>query len=268
MSEEDKSVEDVVEEEQEIVEYENIEASGGEEQEYSEVELEAIEHGWNPEGVEGKRNLSAEEFMDRQKFYDDIRALKRENKATREQLDALKKYQGMIREKERERVINELKAKKKLALESEDYDSVIEIDEQMGKLHNEKEEEDTPSQTFNQEFEDWVDRNSWYKNDPDLKEEADTLGNAYFQRKGGNVSPSEVFKYVEQRIKKMYPDKFEKKTAGKKAPSVEGGKRSSAGKNKSKYSEADLPAEHRQIMNTLVKSGTVTKEEYLKDYFE
>lgn len=33
--------------------------------EYSEIELEAIEHGWNPEGVEGKRNLSAEEFLDR-----------------------------------------------------------------------------------------------------------------------------------------------------------------------------------------------------------
>ena len=48
------------------------ETSGGED--YSDVELEAIEHGWNPDGVEGKRNLSAEEFMDRKPLYDKIHA--------------------------------------------------------------------------------------------------------------------------------------------------------------------------------------------------
>ena len=31
--------------------------------EYTEIEQEAMGFGWNPEGVEGKKNLTAEEFV-------------------------------------------------------------------------------------------------------------------------------------------------------------------------------------------------------------
>lgn len=63
-----------------------------EEQQYSDIEVKAIEMGWNPEGVEGKRNLSAEEFVDRKELYDSIHSLKKQNKRLEEGYEALRKH--------------------------------------------------------------------------------------------------------------------------------------------------------------------------------
>lgn len=71
--------------------------------EYSEIELNAIEKGWNPEGVEGKKNLSAEEFLDRQSLYDDLHSLKRQNKRLATDIENINKYQKSIREDERKK---------------------------------------------------------------------------------------------------------------------------------------------------------------------
>ena len=79
--------------------------------EYTEAELEAIEHGWNPDGAEGKRNLSAEEFMDRQPLYDDIRSLKKQTRKLQDGIEAMKQMQDGIRHRERQQVIAELNIK-------------------------------------------------------------------------------------------------------------------------------------------------------------
>lgn len=262
MSEEIEYEEEALEEEQH--EEQEEQEAGGEEQ-LSEVEQEAMKHGWNPEGVEGKRNLSAEEFMDRQKFFDDIRSLKRQNKNLQEQFEALQKHHKDVRQKERTRVIEELKAKKKLAYESEDFDSVVDIDEQLQELKNEKEEDDSAAkEASNPIFEKWVERNSWYEDDSELREQADILGHGFMA--AGRGTPEQAYEYVEKQIKKMYPDKF---SEGKRAkPSaVEKGSRGTKKPKGSKYSEKDLPEEDRKIMQTILRSGAITKEQFLKDYF-
>jgi hypothetical protein len=237
--------------------------SEGFEQEYSEIELQAIEHGWNPEGVEGKRNLSAEEFMDRQPLYDEMRNLKKQARKLEEGMDAMRKMQEGIREREREKTIKELQQKKLEALEDGNYNAVIEIDDAIAE---EKVNKDTQA-VNNHQFEEWVDNNEWYNQDPDLRKYADTLGSGYFAT-NPNAEPKEVFNYVETEVKARYPEKFGNPRRKAPAP-VEGASRGrgQVKRGASKHKASELPEQDRQIMRTILRTGKMSEAEYLKEYF-
>lgn len=239
----------------------DTEGEEGESEEYSEIELEAMQHGWKPEGVEGKRNLSAEEFMDRQKLYDDLRVVKKQNKRLQESFEALQKHQEHLLKMEREKVLKELKQQKREALENEEYDKVVEIDDQI--MEASKEEEVAAPQP-NVVFEEWVERNSWYNDDPEMREYADTIGKGWYIN-NPTKTPEEVYAYVEKQTKKHFRDKFEK--SSKEGSPVEGAAKGRKKSTSTKYSERDLPEEAREIMRTLIRAGATTKEKYLKEYF-
>ena len=96
---------------------------------YSAEEQEAMEHGWKPEGAEGKRNLSAEEFLDRQPLYDEMRSLKKQTRKLQEGMKAMEGMHDGIRARERADTIAELTAAKITALENDEYDQVVAIDD-------------------------------------------------------------------------------------------------------------------------------------------
>lgn len=239
--------------------------------EYSETELAAIERGWNPEGVEGKRNLSAEEFLDRQKLYDDMRQLKRANKNLQKAFDALQGHHARVREVERKKLLEDLKVKKKIAYEADDVDAILEIDDQIADIKTEEKVNKNKEPVSNAVFETWAEENSWYMDDAELKVAADALGNGYMAAHP-NADLEDALEHVTNKIKKLYPDKFEKKsaTSSKQPPaSVTPASRSGTKPKSAKYSEADMPEEDRKIMNTVLRSTkSITKEQYLKEYFE
>jgi len=225
--------------------------------EYSEIEQQAISMGWRPDGVEGKKNLSAEEFVDRQPIYEDIRSLKKAHRKDRETLEAMKGMMDGIREQERARAIQELNAQKKRALEEENFDHVIEIDEKIAKQRV----QETPKR--NVDFEEWVESNEWYSEDPEMKDYADLIGDGY-SRKHPDKSPSEVYNYVTSEAKKRFPDYFEPKV--RKNP-VEGASRGRSGGTS--LSSRDLNETERGIMKTLIRDGVFKNEsEFMKQYIE
>lgn len=234
--------------------------------EYNEIEQEAIAHGWNPEGVEGKRNLTAEEFMDRKPLYDDLHSQQRKIKRLEEGMEALKQHNKLIAAKEREKVINELKRAKKLALQEEDFDAVIAIDDKIAETRTEK---DADEEKHNYVFETWVENNSWYSQDPEMKEYADMIGHAYYNR-NPTKTVEEVYAYVEKETKTRFADKFHSNTSRSKPAPVEGaatGRRGGKGRT-TKYSVSDLPPEHVDIMKALIRSKVFDNEQdYLKEYF-
>lgn len=230
-----------------------------EQPEFSDVEQEAMAQGWNPEGVEGKRNLSAEEFLDRKPLYDKIHATEKKMKQLLEGMEALKQHNATIAERERAKVINELKAAKKLALENENYDAVVEIDD---RIAEESAKKDVPQ--TNEAFIEWVSENEWYNQDPEMKDYADMIGNGYFS-KNPNKTAGEVYQYVSTEVKKRFPEKFGNVNRTKPNP-VEGAGKGRQSTSK-KYSVHDLPESDRQIMRTIVRSGVMSEQEYLKQYF-
>lgn len=241
----------------EVMEVEKQEAP---EPEYSEIEQQAIANGWSPEGVDGKRNLSAEEFMDRKPLYDDIHSQKRKIKRLEEGIEALKQHNKVIAEKEREKAIRELKAAKKVALEEDNYDAVVEIDDRIAEARTSK-----PEEASNEIFNEWVENNTWYSQDVELREYADLIGTAYYT-KHPTMSVDKVYEYVAKETKARYPEKFGVERKAQPAP-VEGANKGRVGRSKQKYSVRDLPDEHLHIMKSLVRNNVMSEEEYLKDYF-
>lgn len=226
---------------------------------FSDVELEAMEQGWNPEGVEGKKNLTAEEFLDRKPLYDKIHATEKRMKQILEGMEALKQHNATIAERERAKVIAELKAAKKIALENENYDAVVEIDD---KIAEETARKNEP--VSNDAFIEWVSENDWYNQDPEMKDYADMIGTGY-AGKYPNKQATDVYQYVSQEVKKRFPEKFGNVNRTRPNP-VEGAGKGRTGTSK-KYSAKDLPETDRQIMRTIVRSGIMSEQDYLKQYF-
>ncbi len=238
--------------------------------EYTPAEQEAISMGWNPEGVEGKRNISAEEFVERKSLFDRIHKLERQTKTSDKVITALKKYNEQISEKAYERALTELKQQKYQALEEGDTTRVIELDDEIEKVRAEKpqpiEEEVSAQEAYapeewNRGFTEFASQNVWYGRRPDMTQTADRLG-AEFKEQNPDVSPEELFTYVKSEITSQFKDFFEEKPISK----VDSGTRRSKA-TAQKKSIKDIPEEDREIALTLIRTGTISEEEYLKSYF-
>ncbi|MGW8181751.1 MAG: hypothetical protein ACWGQW_23725 [bacterium] len=69
-----------------------------------------------------------------------------------------------------------------------------------------------------------------------------------------------------KEVKKRFPDKFGQRVENT-PPIVEGAQRGRQSSRSKRYSVNDLPEQDRHIMNTIVRNGVMTQDEYLKEYF-
>jgi len=267
MAQYEESVEDVVEKQDEsTVEYQD-------EPEYSAIELKAMEKGWNPdkEAVpEGKEWIDAGEFLRNESFFTEIHKLKRELNSTKKSFEVLKEHHKKVAEVSKKEALEELKRLKKAALEDDDHDTVIEIDDKILDIKSQKDDPVEMQEGDNNIFEEWVERNSWYDTDPEMRQFADEIGAGYVARNNTAGKPldlQKVYKHVEDKVKQMYKDKFVPIPKKRVRPSVEGAasSRGSQGKSKSKFTERDLSDEQRTVMNRFVKTGALTKQEYIDE---
>lgn len=255
----------------------------------SEKEQAAMAKGWRPESEwQGDPDdfVSAKEFLQRQSFFDKIDAQKNAIKQQAEELSELKEtlekfaeHHKNIEQYTRKQVLEELKQRKKQALEEGDADAVVEIDEAIGDFKlKEKTREDeeaaaklakakTPhTGQLHPEYVSWQKENDWYEKDAEMREFADEIGIGYVTRKGGaaNTDPQEVLKYITKRVKETFKEKFQNQNRNK-AGTVEG---SSAprqgGKEKAPEASEDemrVARKMAKLMPKLYKSP----EDYIKE---
>jgi regulator of replication initiation timing len=238
-----------------------------------ETEQEARENGWVPEedfksnpNNEGKKWRTAEEFMDRKSLFDKIDDQHREIKKLRDGVSALQQHNQQIETVTRERLLKELRAQKAEAVKEGD---VIKIEELRDKIEEVKEA--PPVVQVNQtqtppEFQQWLNDNTWYSSDKEMRAFADAYGVAKHQE---GKSPAEVLKEVSKKIKQAYPDKF-RNPAKEEAPPIEG---SSSRKGNLGKSDAGLSPMEEKIWNDLKRAGVpssidpkkkMTREEYVE----
>ena len=261
MSEENQVVEEVVVEEVVVEETAPV---------VSEIEQRAIEMGWRPkEEFDGDESdfIDATEFVRRKPLFEKIDNVGKELKETRKALKALQEHHAKVRESEYQNALKSLREEKKAALEAGDADKLIEVDDKIAEAKaqevvqrtKEEKEATTPHPNFVQ----WAQRNPWYRTDGELTMVADQIGTAY-AASNPQLSPDDVLKYVEQRVKKIYPDKFT--NPNKSRPSaVEGGTATPVRKPSDDLSSYPLTDEERKVMNTFVRQGIMTKEQYIAD---
>jgi hypothetical protein len=236
----------------------------------SAVEQRALEMGWRPkDDFDGDESdfIDAQEFVRRKPLFEKIDHVGKELKETRKALKALQEHHQKVKEAEYQNALRQLKAEKKTALEEGDADALIEIDERLANVKAEevaqRVQQEQQAKTPHPNFVQWVQKNQWYQSDVELRSVADQIGTAYAV-KNPETSPDDVLKYVEQRIKKLYPENF--KNPNRERPSaVEGRTSTPATEKKDGISDYPLTDEERKVMNTFVRQNIMTKEEYIRD---
>lgn len=233
------------------------------------VETEARASGWVPKDeFHGDPNkwVDAGEFVRRAPLFQKIDAQGQELKNLRKGLEALKAHHAQVRETEYKRALEELKAAKKQAYIDGEVDEIVEIDEKIDAVKTEqtkfKQEQAasvTEPEVVHPEFAAWNKRNTWYNESKPMRAFADALG---LELRATGMSPTEVLRQVEIKIKEEFPNKFRNPNRDKPG-AVEAGGKSSPSKGNS--GEASLTDEERRIMNTFVRTGVMTKEQYIAD---
>lgn len=199
-----------------------------------------------------------------------------ELKATRHELQSLKKtLENVVRvntkvsEREYERALETIRKEQAAAIENNDGARFQELEADKDKLIQNKPEkievDDRPK--GNPEFEAWVEKNQWYNTDNDLREYADYAASVV-SRSHPNLAGKEFFEEVKRKVMGVYPAKFENPNR-QNASDVDGGSVQGAGDTKKKgKTYRDLPQDAKQACDAFVKDGLMTKEDYIKEYFE
>ncbi len=228
---------------------------------------QALEQGWKPkeeyQGDPGKWK-EAKEFVERGELFKKIDTMGKELKETRRALQMLKEHHNKVKEVEYSKAVNELKQLQKKHLEEGNSDGYLETTELLTDLKAEQKarevvQEVTPTQP-DPRFVSWVTDNKWYNSDPEMRQFADAVGMGYAQT-NRNLSPEEVLAYVTKEVKERFKDKFVNPNRTK--STLVGSSNTSAGT--STKNDIELTDDERRVMNTFIRTGVLTKEEYLSE---
>lgn len=232
----------------------------------NETENQAREQGWVPKeewSGEGKWR-DAESFLDRGELYQKISSQRKKLQELERNQQAFNSHLSVVREAEYKRALATLRTEKKAALIDGDPDKLIDVDEKIRAVEREQlainQPQVQPEQVaVAEQFNEWRTKNTWYDNPETdhLKAYADAEG---IKLAKSGMPPEEVLKNVEALVRRKFSEKFINPNRSK-AGAVESG----AGKGGSQKESYALTDSERNVMNRLIKSGTMTKEQYIAD---
>lgn len=225
---------------------------------------EATEMGWK-EDHDGPDRLDPKEFVLRKPLYDEMKKLRKKAKELETAVRTQTQVQEQLLAKERQEILNNLKAQKIQAIEDSDAAKVVQLDEQIEQVRN------TPVQRQAgppPEFIEWSSdpSNSWYSDDEDMQAWADARGIRMYQQ-NPNRPISEIYAEISRKVKEAFPHKFTNPNR-EKGPTVESGT-GSRSVAKQELSEASIPSDYKQVFHTMWRSGAwgeMTKKDAAKKY--
>lgn len=243
----------------------NTMESNGDSPPVNQYEVEAREQGWRPkEEWQGdpEKWRPAKEFVERGELFGKIDHMGKELKETRKALKMLQEHHTKVKETEYNRAIDELKALQKQHLADGDADKYLEATELLTDLRTEQKAREivheTAAPVVDVRFTDWQEKNTWYTKDSRMRDYADMVGMDYAKRNPG-IDPVDVLKFVTGEVKERFKDRFQNPARTKQ--SVE----SSTSGATPKSTEFKMTEDERKVMNTFVRTGAMSKEDYIKE---
>ena len=251
----------------------------GTEVEVSEVDeetlAEAKRQGWVPQsdynGPED-RWVDADTFVKKGKEINallrkDNEFLKREVSEMKTTMMEFKKFHADTEKRAYDRAMLDLRDQKKEAINTGDGDKVLQIDDAIDELKQARAIEKVDVRPSNQPdptFVQWNEDNPWFGKDTELTEEANLIGEV-IKRKQPTLIGEAFLDEVTKRVKKAYPEKFTNTNRARPSP-VEG---TTAPKASAKGGKGynDLPPEAKAACQKFEKSGLLSRDQYLKEYF-
>lgn len=248
----------------------------------SPAEVKARKEGWVPE-EDFKGN--AENWVDYREFNlrgelmsriseqsSIINHLTTDRNEAKETIKDLTKLQSQISERAYKEALKDLQEKKKVALKDEDFDGVVNLDEEISELKSQKpapeEDEDTNTQQNTggtpQEIVDWLAKpeQAWYHTDITLRGITEGIAGTILLE-NPDIAPADLIKKVEAGLKKELPHRFNTNNSNQDVDT--GGEFNSNNRQKNKTLTFDsLSQEQKDVARRFEKLGVMTKKEYVK----
>jgi len=206
-------------------------------------------------------------------------------------LKALGDHNKKLAEVQYGNIVEDLKARKKAALESDSHDEVMKLDDQIMEVKAEQTKLREISQTTDnnltknsvqqesirpeivEKFKEWVDRNNWYHTDSIRRGAANAIGDELLYS-NPDMDLDSLFREVDKRLKAEFPHKYGEDSSPRRSGSAvdesSSGTRArgtSSTRPGKKYTERDLTSEERQVAKTLIAQGAIKDmAEYIKQY--
>lgn len=164
-----------------------------------------------------------------------------------------------------ERATKELKDRQRKAVESGDVEEFDAVEREISSLQKQAKEDGGDKKPADTQpiVDAWAKQNPWFNDDEDMAAYAEGLHTKTWN--GDPDTLEENLQMVTDRVKKMFAAKFENPNRQRPA-TVEG----NGAKVKTKRGKGydDMPAEARAVCDELVAAKVLTRDEYIKDYFE
>lgn len=232
--------------------------------EYTPIQEQAMSQGWVPKDEykgDPEKWVDAGEFIRRGELFTKIEHQNKRIKDMERALHEITRHHSQVKEVEYQRALATLRAQKKTALEEGDADAVIAAEEAIDAVKEHQraaqyEPQVEQSGEAHPEFVEWKTKNAWYENDPDLNAWANGLAPRYVSQ---GLSPSQVLQKLAEEVKVKFPNKFQNPRQNRPS-AVEGG-----GPRGTSSSSFQLTPEERRVMQTFVRQGVMTEEQYIAD---
>ncbi len=238
------------------------------EREYTEIELKAIDQGWIPKEEfdgDGSEFIDAPEFVRRGELFSKIEKQSKELKAVRTALEALSSHHSKVKEMEYERALKSLKDARRQATIDGDHERALALEDKIDEVKLEKDQIVQEGKAavvqepegYTPEFQNWVDKNSWYESNRTMRKVADEIGKDLYQQ---GYAPLEVLKLVEKEVRKEFSHKFSNPATNRPA-AVEASTRQG-----SKKDDFHMTSEQKEMMRKIVQvTPGFTEADYIRD---
>ena len=246
----------------------------------------AVLYGWSPkEDFKGdpQKWVSADVFVKRaeeilpiaksmnRKLETDLISTKAELAELKKTMKAIIKTHEKISQSTFDSAMRQLKKEQAEAVSEGDLEKWQSLEERREELSKQKPEEvkfeEAGVAGENPVVTQWKKDNKWYDTDPELGTYADSIATFISTRIPG-LPPEEFLQRVKDEVRKRFPEKFGNPKRSN-PPSVDRTELSGGdigGGSKKTYS--DLPPDAKAACNELIKQKVLTKEKYVKIYFE
>ncbi len=260
-------------------ENQNVDDSEGgieekESNERKEIEAKARNLGWVPKN-EFNGNLSdwrdAPDFIQHGEstlpiLRENIKRLHKKLDEQNKTISEFAKHYKTVEDRAFKRAVEKLKKERKAAVEAGDTQKFDKIDKEIEDLEKEQASKPKETQSGNTEFDSWAQDNTWYGDNIEMTIYANQAGQI-IRGKHPNWSLSKVYDKVTQAVKEKFSGHFKNKARSHPA-SVEGGSPGAGETPSDKKTYADLPPEAKKACDRYVKEKLLTKEQFVKDFFE
>lgn len=254
-------------------------------------ESEAVTMGWSPkEKYRGDPDkwVDAKTFVDRGKtnmpmLHENLKrmetkftATEKKNKDLEDQLKDMKSYQETMTKRAYDRALEDIEKKKRDAVIEGDALRYDALEKEKTKVHQDFSPKQVDKPTPKPEFDEdtmlttskWAAKNAWYDTNKGLRLQADIHFNRV-EREHPSLTLQEKLEKVSERVRaeneELFPGTTSIDAAPARLPAVEGARTPARGRVVKGY--GDLPEDAKEQCNYFVKKGTLTRDQYIKDYF-